>query len=306
MKLGILVIYMVSEQYGRLMELHLRQIEQCTTVPFTLYAAPVRLRPEFREVLLKHPHVTICDCPPTDLRMGQEHTYYLERLVQRALADGVTHIAMLHVDSFPIQLGWAEILSNRLSEHCVLAVVTPSQFTSCLFCRSDFLLSHRPTLRLTKADKQTPESKRLRQAFGYRDETGTGYLLAAYRLGLTWYSLQASTTAGQPYTFSLYDDLIFHLGGVNRHAAKAQAHKKEPSPALWQRSVFETRRLARRALPAPIRRRFWRMLGAKTQRRLAKPLLEFSQAAFLEDPETLLNKFLNRRNAGVEQPMALP
>ncbi len=306
MKLGILVIYMVSEQYGRLMELHLRQIEQCTTVPFTIYAAPVRLRPEFREVLLKHPHVTICDCPSTDLRMGQEHTYYLERLVKEALADDVTHIAMLHVDSFPVRVGWAELLADRLSEHCVLAVVTPSQYTSCLFCTSDFLRTYQPALRFSPADHQSVECKRLRETYGYRDETGAGYILAAYRRGLTWYSLRRSARAAQPYPFSLYDDLIFHLGGVNRRASNAQARKPGSSPEMWQRCLLETRRFARRVLPAPVRQRLWQTLGAETQQRLTTPLFKYAQEAFLNDPETFLNNFLDRRGSGLGQPSAQP
>lgn len=302
MKLGILVIYMVSERYGRLLDLHLRQIERCTTVPFTIYAAPVRLLPEYREVLLKNPHVTVCDCPPTDLRMGQEHTYYLECLVQRALADGVTHIAMLHVDSFPVRLGWAERLENHLSESCVLAVVTPSQFTSCLFCASDFLRTYQPALRFTQADNQSAEYQRLRETYDYRDETGAGYILAAYRQGLTWYSLQRSETAAQPYPFSLYDDLIFHLGGVNRLASNTRTQKTGSSPALLRRCLFETRRFARLVLPVPIRQRLWQMLGAETQQRLTTPLFKYSQEVFLNDPETFLNNFLDRRDSGFGQP----
>ena len=306
MKLGILVVYLLSEQNGRLLDLHLRQIERCTTVPYTIYAAPLRLLPEFRAVLLTSPHTSICDCPPTDLRMGLEHTYYMECLVQRALADGVTHIAMLHVDSFPVRPGWAELLSARLSDQCVLAVVTPSQFTSCLFCKSDFLLTYQPALRLSQADKQSPECKRLLETFGYRDETGAGYILEAFRRGLSWYSLQQAATAAQPHAFSLHDDLICHLGGVNRREAKAQAQNEGSNPAIWQRCVFETRRLARWVLPAPVRTHLWQVLGAKAQQRLMTPLFEYSQEAFLKDPETFLNKFLSSRNPGSEQPVAYP
>ena len=64
MKLGIAVVYMVSERNERLLDLHLSQIEKNTTIPYTIYACVNHLLPQFLPKLEQNPRVTICPCEP--------------------------------------------------------------------------------------------------------------------------------------------------------------------------------------------------------------------------------------------------
>ena len=125
MQLGIVVVYQASMEHAELFNIHLNQIDRCTDVPYTIYAAANRSTPEIRALLADRPRVRICNCPSTDLRGLWEHSFYLEELVKTAVEDGVTHIAVLHMDSFPILPGWVHYLvfSNSKFHYNFLAAL---------------------------------------------------------------------------------------------------------------------------------------------------------------------------------------
>lgn len=223
MKLGIVVVYLVKDEDEELLRVHLDQIERSTTVPYTIYAGVNRLQPGFRRMLEAHKKVKICQLPKTDLRISEEHAFYLEHLFGQAISDGVSHVAVLHVDSFPVRSGWAKELAEKLSDRCVFAAVRRDEARDlkpnlmCILFPRDYYLAQRPRLTLSAAEKGSDEYASYSRKFPHVNETGVGYGLQTYRKGLTWYPLVRSNRAQDHYLIgSIYGDLIFHLGAAAR------------------------------------------------------------------------------------------
>ena len=238
MKLGIAVVYLVSKRNGPLLDLHFRQIEENTKVPYAIYAAANDLLPQFRERLERHPHVKICPCTSYERGGGllrqdieraatlgfpavsskYEHSFYLEQLIQQAVEDGVTHIAMLHVDSFPVRPGWAEELAGQLSDRCVLAGITRDREVDCkpltagIFYHRDFYVRYQPRLLLSQDDFDSEGYQRYCQACPHVTDSGYGYGYTMFGNDLTWCPLERSNKGGNHVLFaSIYGDAIFHL-----------------------------------------------------------------------------------------------
>src|SRR5262249_31311078 len=229
MRLGIVVVYLVREADGSLLDLHLRQIEEHTRVPYGIYGAANRLLPAFRQRLEQHPRVRICECPTTELRGSAEHAYYLEHLVRLAVEDGVSHVVTLHVDSFPVRTGWAEELAAKLSGSCVFA--TPEHInTACLLFRRDFYLKYRPTFHLSEQERAGAGYRRYLEECAPVPHSGIGYGFRAYTEGLSWYYLREAA----PCEYGkVYDDMIFHLRG-----AVKRGENRPPGRSVFMRRGY--------------------------------------------------------------------
>jgi hypothetical protein len=305
MKLGIAIVYLVSERDERLLRLHLTQIEKCTRVPYTIYGSANRLLPQYRPILDANPRVTIFECPTADARESEEHAYYLERLVEAAIDDGCTHVAMLHVDSFPIREGWAETLAGQLSDSCPLAaVMTDERFdrkpnTACIFFRSDFYQRHRPKFLLSEEERSTSAYAEYRRAFPHIPDSGVGFGYKLHAEGLTWHPLIRSDLARERSAFGgVFGDMIFHLGG----AAWFDLHKGGPSgrkSSAGARAAFVARYygLVLRAaglIPARLRplfrpvKRLERVVRKRTANRIRREIFERERQRLLDDPEAYL------------------
>jgi len=247
MKLGILVVYLVSDENEWLLDLHLRQIEQHTTVPYQIYGSANRLLPRFREKLEQNQKVTLCEVPTSDLQSSSEHSYYLEHLLRFAISDGASHLATLHVDSFPVHPGWVETIIEKLSAGSVMVAIMPdaqvamSPQTSCMVFHKDFFLEYKPALRLTEEQISSPQYSRYSGDFPHvsPSESGVGYGYEIYSRGLSWHPLLRSNKGNDHDSFGgIYGDLVFHLG------AAAQAYKNHPlksrSRALRARRMFSS------------------------------------------------------------------
>ena len=158
MKLAILVVYLVSDENEKLLDIHLEQIDKYTNSPYKIYASVNLLSLKQRQNLIRHPKIKICDCPDYEGPMDRdralyEHSYYLDHLVKCALEDNKTHIVVMHPDSFPVKFKWESILMEYLSESCQLVTLHYSP-TSCLFFKSEFAINYQPSFAPTKKIQQ--------------------------------------------------------------------------------------------------------------------------------------------------------
>lgn len=303
MKLGIVVVYLVSEENEKLLDLHLNQIERYTTVPYTVYGSINRLLTKFRQKLESNPKVKICECPATHLRDVEEHSFYLEHLVRNAIEDSSSHIVTLHVDSFPICSGWAEELAGKLSESRVFAAPSYGAYTACLFFKRDFYLKYRPSFFLSEAERASPKFKQFCEEFGPLVHSGIGYLFRAYREGLSWHPLTESNKGNARYVFfsSIYDDCIFHLGPAVKSENESFKHTNLMRMRKWVyrhfwvpivRVIHHTRtqqRVLGKKRFIIIRRPLswcWRHIGRPN---FFVPIFRDARQQLLEDPESYLN-----------------
>lgn len=234
MKLGIVVVYLVNDEDEKLLDLHLGQIARHTSVPYTIYGCINRLLPKFRQKLEQHSRVKTFRFGATDLRGDLEHAFYLERLVKIAIEDGVSHVVILHVDSFPVSSAWVQGMAGKLSDSCALvAVRIDSEYwqgtnTACMLFHRDFYLKYNPRFLLSDKELSSTECEQyfeeIKQIYK-SNECGGGFGFKIYLEGLSWLPMIKSNKGGDinPKIGSLYDDLIFHLGSASH---SSQKHKE--------------------------------------------------------------------------------
>ncbi len=221
MKLGIAVVYLVRDGNERLLELHLESIRRHTGVPYVIYASANRLAAGMQATLRRRPEVRILDLPATALRTSEEHAWYLEQLIAVALDDGVSHVAVFHVDSFPVRPGWAQETAAALSERRPFAAAVrdtrcdDKPFTAFMLMQSEFLRRWRPHFLLDGEERRSAAYRSYRRRFPHHPDSGVGFGLLAYREGLEWLRLERSNRGEDHAHFgSIYGDTAFHLGAA--------------------------------------------------------------------------------------------
>ena len=237
-RIGIAVVYMVDEHNDWLLDLHFRHIEEHTKTPYTVYACINDLARPLRGSVENRPRVTIVPCEPYRpgsglLRQDQElaarkgltaadakheHSWYLEQLIRAAIDDGVTHVAVLHADSFPVIPGWEKTLIRRLSDRCPLAGITRDvefdrkPLTAGILFTREFYLKHHPRLLLTQDELDSADYRRFKEACPHVTDSGYGYAFRMFVDGLDWQPLaRTSPGGGRRAIASIYGDMIFHL-----------------------------------------------------------------------------------------------
>ena len=299
MKLGIIVVYLVSEWSEKLLDLHLSQIEKNTRVPYIIYGSVNRLLPQFRQKLEEDPKVRICNCLPTDLRSGYEHSFYLDQLVRFAVEDGATHIVSLHVDSFPIRADWVEELVGKLSNDCVLAAIMRGThygqndrkpLSACIFFESEFYLKYQPTFLLSEFDIVSPEYQHYSREWEHVFESGVGYGFKIFAAGLSWYPLLKSNKVGDYPAFgNIYGDLIFHLGEA---AWRPYAYGASVPNQGNRRSSLEFvsfLRNAKEKIKPMLPLGFRNLFATPVQKMIITPMYEYVRQQLLDDPEAYIS-----------------
>lgn len=236
----------------------------------------------------------ICELPETDLRGGDEHAYYLDHLVRIAAEDGASHIVTLHLDSFPIRLGWAEELAGRLSASCMLATLDRIN-TACLFFGRDFYLQCRPTFRLSEAERANPEYRQYLKQHNPIPHSGIGYGFMAYSKGLSWYYLRR-THSDCLDCGEVYDEMLFHLRGAVQIGEGPSTKKGIFGWPPYRRFVGIVVSISRSILPVAVRQTLWAYLTTligqiiDQPRRLdrAQQIMRIEKQLF-EDPEAYLS-----------------
>jgi hypothetical protein len=223
MKLALVVVYLVDEANERLFDVHLSMIERCTTVPFRLYAVTIRCTPRVCEQLAEDPRVRLCPIPPTPLRGTPEHAYYLDELVKEAVRDGSSHVALLHMDSFPVRTSWQNDLAEKLDDSQVLVAIMRSEFgdhkphPAGMMFRREFYLTHHPTFLLTEPEMASPAYRQYLNDESHTVDSGIGYGYTVHSNGLSWHPLVRSNRAqDHPMIGTIYGDVFFHLGMATR------------------------------------------------------------------------------------------
>ena len=237
--LGIVVAYMVGDGGEGLIDVHLDRIERHTRVPYVIHGSTNRLIAGSRRRLARRPHVRLHDLPPTNLRGSEEHSGYLEPLVSYAIADGATHIAILHVDSFPVRDDWVGTIVGTLSNTVALATIEGVD-TACLVFHRDFYLEHRPRFLVPREAQQTYAYSAFCRSTGVQlHHSGTGLAFAAHQLGLSWHAMRA-TARDRASGAAIYDDVVFHLKGALSLSSKLEeAGRLSKAPALSQPALVE-------------------------------------------------------------------
>ena len=234
MKLGIVVVYLISEVDEKLLDIHLDQIAKNTTTDYTIYANVNMLLPKFIQKLKNNSNVKICNSndyigPIDGLRSTYELSYYAEKLIKEAIDDQVTHVVIMHPDSFPIQMGWERILEKTISNSNVMVSKFP-EMSACLFFRRSFYLNYNPKLISSKIDLKSSIYKQFLNDIGAVDllEPGMGYAFEIYKKTFQWKSLNRSNLGEDHYFYGgIFEDLIFHLGGTSHGNRSFYRHNEK-------------------------------------------------------------------------------
>ena len=293
MKLAIIVVYLVSEDNEKLLRIHLNKIKENTTSSFTIYAGTNLLLPQFVNKLKKYDFVKLFKYnnyigQNENRRGAKEHTYYLEQLIKAAIDDGVSHIAILHPDSFPIKIGWETYLEDKLSETCALVSIFP-QMSSCMFFNREFYLKYQPRLLPTAQEEQSLSWINF-QKTNLADnlvETGMGHSYKTFLEKLDWYKLNRTNRGEYHNHFgSIFEDIVFHLGS-------ASEYKSRPMTGYSNDSTFHyLKQVSVNILPVGIKNKLKNIIPDK----LLYPEVKKNKSDFIKIRDLLLNDtedFLN-------------
>lgn len=210
MKLGIIVVYLFDENTEYLLDLHIKYIRKFTDVPYNIYGGIGRLDSKGRQKLSCYPEVQQHDLPPTDLRGCFEHAFYLDLLTEIAIQEGSTHIVTLHLDSFPVCLGWVRKLKD-LTDQMDSCVALEYYYTACFFFSKEFYARFRPKFNGEATILKSSDYKKFMDEFKIINHSGSYFLFICYINDLGWFILEKSSAELSSKFGDIFGGLVFHL-----------------------------------------------------------------------------------------------
>jgi hypothetical protein len=294
--LGILVVYFLKDDHDLpLLELHLDRIERHTHVPYTLYAVANRVTDRARSLVEARPNVRICEVPVTPLRASREHGFYLDAMLPIALADGVSHICTLDVDSFPIDDSWIEVLAAAAPTASGLTGILRVEngdvalpHPSCILARREFFEEYMPSF--APDSDYTPEFRRFLQSTEQAADTGIRLGYALWQHELTWGHLIRTNVRNPHYLLAgIYGEVIFHLGSAGRGKVFRQDFRES---TIHRLSAPIERLPMRGRLGTSARRSALRFLRRDVENRVMDDnasMYESLRSALARDPDGLIS-----------------
>lgn len=234
MKLGIIAVYLSTEDSKAFLALHMEYIRKVTTTEYVIFGGVKQDDLEWRQTVSTYPDIVQCELPTAPKNHPNEHAYFLDYLTTLALKKDCSHIVTLHLDSFPISRGWNETLL-KLSEDdltCVAAIDFP---TSCLFFSKRFYEKYQPPFFY---NSPSAEFLKFCEEHQQLNHSGTSFLFTAHQNGLPYFLLTREINNRATNHDDIYSNLIYHLGGAVRCSIKHTIKKKPPSKSLFFLNEF--------------------------------------------------------------------
>ena len=225
MKIGIACVYFYGEDAEWIMELQLRYIASMMGGhEYRVFAGANRLSFALRNRLAATANLEIVSLPWFDGEGSEEHAFYLDKLLDRAAADGCTHLATVDADSFPVLADWPDALIQRMGKDVRLAAVLRAENLDThlphpcgLFMERSFFLQYKPSMLPSKSEISSPSFQEFIRQTGQRIDTGIGYGYVLWKHKEPWLPLMRSNKWNPHFIMAgIYGDVFFHLGATSR------------------------------------------------------------------------------------------
>lgn len=225
MKLGICCVYFYGADGRWLLPMQLRFISETVAgYDYTIYAAANRLDSELKKILAASSCVQIVELPDFVGDANHEHAFFLDRLIDRAISDGCTHVAAFDSDSFPIVQDWPAVLLRDMGGDIRFAAVIRAENGDShlphpcgYFMHRSFYVERRPGLFPSDSEITSRLFREFIANTKQRFDTGIGYGYALWSSGEKWLQLHRSNGVNEHFLMAgIYGDVFFHLGASSR------------------------------------------------------------------------------------------
>lgn len=247
-RLAVLVAYHFDAFLQSLVEIHLDRLRRHAPPGFVILGAPIRLAGAQQSWLAAQPDVVLPPIGPLPAGRREEHNAALDALARIAFADGATHVATFHQDSFPVSTDWFSRLAGDLDATTVFAAAEPKAYNCCMLWGRAWQ-DRDPTMLVGQAAQDSGDHARFMAAHPHLDDRdgGIGHLVQAWTAGLRWRPLRHTTP-------EILDGTVMHLTGATRMVHSTGGNRVESPaittlrritkpirahlPAAWRQTVF--------------------------------------------------------------------